>query len=34
MERKLLEYYNQELAWLRETGAEFAIRYPKVAGRL
>lgn len=34
MERKLLEYYNRELAWLRETGAEFAVRYPKIAGRL
>lgn len=34
MERKLLEYYNRELAWLRETGSEFAARYPKIAGRL
>ena len=34
MESKLLEYYNRELAYLREMGAEFAERYPKVAGRL
>ncbi|WP_312951341.1 type VI secretion system baseplate subunit TssF [Superficieibacter sp.] len=34
MENKLLEYYNRELAYLREMGAEFAERYPKVAGRL
>ncbi|WP_044174184.1 type VI secretion system baseplate subunit TssF [Metakosakonia massiliensis] len=34
MESKLLEYYNRELAWLREMGQEFAGRYPKVAGRL
>ncbi|QHM76803.1 hypothetical protein C7M52_02786 [Mixta theicola] len=34
MESKLLEYYNRELAYLRELGAEFAERYPKVAGRL
>lgn len=34
MEGKLLEYYNRELAWLREMGAEFSERYPKVAGRL
>ncbi|MFT2798577.1 type VI secretion system baseplate subunit TssF [Serratia sp. N21D137] len=34
MEGKLLEYYNRELAYLREMGAEFAQRYPKVAGRL
>lgn len=34
MESKLLEYYNRELAYLREMGAEFAQRYPKVAGRL
>ncbi len=32
MESKLLEYYNRELAYLREMGAEFAERYPKVAG--
>ena len=34
MEGKLLEYYNRELAYLREMGAEFAEQYPKVAGRL
>lgn len=34
MDSKLLDYYNRELAWLREMGAEFAERYPKVAGRL
>lgn len=34
LESKLLEYYNRELAYLREMGAEFAERYPKVAGRL
>lgn len=30
----MLEYYNRELTYLREMGAEFAKRYPKVAGRL
>ncbi len=30
----LLEYYNRELSYLRELGAEFAAQYPKVAGRL
>lgn len=34
MDRKLLEYYNRELNYLREMGSEFADRYPKVAGRL
>ncbi|WNN44942.1 type VI secretion system baseplate subunit TssF [Winslowiella toletana] len=34
MDSKLLEYYNRELAYLREMGAEFAERFPKVAGRL
>ncbi|MGY4657791.1 type VI secretion system VasI/ImpG family protein [Ewingella americana] len=34
MDSKLLDYYNRELAYLREMGAEFAQRYPKVAGRL
>ncbi|KEA50868.1 type VI secretion system protein ImpG [Mangrovibacter sp. MFB070] len=34
MDSKLLDYYNRELAYLREMGAEFASRYPKVAGRL
>jgi type VI secretion system protein ImpG len=31
---ELLSYYNGELAFLRELGAEFAARYPKVAARL
>ncbi|MDI6958008.1 type VI secretion system baseplate subunit TssF [Pantoea sp. Pa-EAmG] len=34
MDSKLLDYYNRELAYLREMGAEFAAHYPKVAGRL
>ncbi|WP_128086922.1 type VI secretion system baseplate subunit TssF [Pantoea deleyi] len=34
MDSNLLDYYNRELAYLREMGAEFATRYPKVAGRL
>lgn len=31
---EFLRYYSDELAFLREMGAEFAARYPKVAGRL
>src|SRR3954464_4016566 len=31
---ELLPYYNAELSYLRELGAEFAARYPKVAARL
>lgn len=34
MRDELLAYYNDELAFLRELGAEFAARYPKVAARL
>lgn len=34
MNPQLVEYYNQELAYLRELGAEFAAAFPKVAGRL
>lgn len=34
MDARLLDYYNQELAYLREMGREFAHAYPKVAGRL
>src|SRR3954447_24279289 len=34
MNDELLAYYNGELAFLREMGAEFAAKYPKVAGRL
>jgi type VI secretion system protein ImpG len=30
----LLDYYNRELAYLRELGAEFARAHPQVAGRL
>ncbi len=30
----LLDYYNRELQYLREMGREFALRYPKVGGRL
>ncbi len=34
MDRRLLELYNTELRHVRETAAEFARDYPKVAGRL
>lgn len=34
MDPRLLNYYNQELQFVRETGAEFASEYPKIAGRL
>ncbi|WP_035058366.1 type VI secretion system baseplate subunit TssF [Andreprevotia chitinilytica] len=34
MDARLLDYYNRELGYLRELGAEFAERFPKVAGRL
>ena len=34
MDSKLLDYYNRELAYLREMGGGFAERYPRVAGRL
>ncbi|TDG04604.1 type VI secretion system baseplate subunit TssF [Paraburkholderia guartelaensis] len=34
MDARFLDYYNRELAWLRESGAEFARQYPKVAGGL
>src|SRR5689334_24711186 len=34
MDRRLLGYYNRELQHLRETGAEFAREFPKIAGRL
>jgi type VI secretion system protein ImpG len=30
----LLEYYERELTYLRQMGAEFSEKYPKVAGRL
>jgi type VI secretion system protein ImpG len=31
---RLLRYYSQELQHLREMGGEFAVQYPKIAGRL
>lgn len=34
MDRRLLGYYNRELQYLREAGAEFAKDFPKIAGRL
>lgn len=34
MDARLLDYYNRELAYLRELGAEFADAFPKVATRL
>jgi len=34
MRDELLHYYERELVFLRQSGAEFAKRYPKVAGRL
>ena len=34
MDPRLLDYYNRELAHVREMGAEFAGEFPKVAARL
>lgn len=34
MEDKLLDYYEQELTFIRKMGVEFAKKYPKIAGRL
>ena len=34
MEDSLLKYYERELTFIREMGAEFARKYPKIAGRL
>lgn len=34
MDARLLDYYNRELVYMRELGAEFARQHPKVAGRL
>lgn len=34
MDPRLLRYYNRELQFMREMGAEFAAEFPKVAGRL
>jgi len=34
MDPRLLEYYNAELAYLRELGQEFSEQFPKIANRL
>src|SRR5215470_2348308 len=34
MPDELLPYYERELAFLRQSGAEFAAKYPKIASRL
>jgi type VI secretion system protein ImpG len=34
MDDKFLTYYERELTFIRELGAEFAKKYPKIAGRL
>ncbi len=34
MEDLLLHYYERELTFIRESGADFAKKYPKIAGRL
>src|SRR5262249_11501674 len=34
MDSRMLRYYNQELQYMREMGAEFAERFPKIAARL
>jgi len=34
MRDELLLYYERELTWLRQMGAQFAEKYPKVASRL
>ncbi len=34
MQRRFIELYNQELAFLRELGTEFAANHPRIAGRL
>ncbi|MBI5590673.1 MAG: type VI secretion system baseplate subunit TssF [Deltaproteobacteria bacterium] len=34
MDDALLKYYEQELSYIRQMGAEFAGKYPKIAGRL
>ncbi len=34
MDENLLSYYNRELAYIRQMGAEFAETHPKIAGRL
>jgi len=34
MDDRILSYYERELTYIREMGADFARKYPKVAGRL
>ncbi len=34
MDTRLLKHYEDELAFIREMGAEFAVSYPKIAARL
>ena len=34
MDPRILDYYNKELQYMREMGAEFAAEFPKIAGRL
>ena len=34
MRDELLAYYERELTFLRQSGAEFAEKYPKIASRL
>lgn len=34
MDPRLLDYYNQELHYLKESGLEFSQRFPKIASRL
>ena len=34
MDARFLDYYNRELAYLQEQGAEFAEAFPKVAAHL
>ena len=34
MRDDLLLYYERELTFLRQMGAEFAVKYPKIASRL
>ncbi|HET8636916.1 MAG TPA: type VI secretion system baseplate subunit TssF, partial [Acidobacteriaceae bacterium] len=34
MREELLEYYERELAHLRQLGGQFATKYPRVASRL
>ncbi|HSX86952.1 MAG TPA: type VI secretion system baseplate subunit TssF [Pseudomonas sp.] len=34
IDEELLDYYQRELTWLRQAGAGFAERYPKIASRL